>query len=295
MNPMGLLDFVEFSLVGIALGGLYALIAVGFVLIYKATRVLNFAMGEFMMIGAYLFWTATVPLGLPWTAGLAFALAGSAATALVVERGVLRPLVGQPTIAIVMATIGLASIMHGAAQIVWGPDQLGMPSFLPRQPVFFGEAMLTGQLFWAFVLSIAIFAAFILFFRFSRTGVAMRATAADPQTAMSLGIDVRRSYALTWVFAALTGAVSGIVVGAMTNVSPNLGAVGLGVIAVVILGGLDSLTGAIVAGVAIGWIESMTVALFGGQVRDIVPYCIILAIMVLRPYGLFGTPDIERL
>lgn len=295
MNGFELIDLIEFSLVGISLGGLYALIAVGFVLIYKTTRVLNFAMGEFMMVGAYLFWTGTVVLGMHWAPALALTLLGSGMSALVVERSVLRPLVGQPTIAVVMATIGLASVMHGAAQIVWGPDQLGMPSVLPRQPVFFGEAMLTGQLFWSFVLSVAVFAAFILFFRFSRTGVAMRAAAADPQTAMSLGIDVRRSYAVTWVFAALTGALSGIVVGAMTNVSPNLGAVGLGVIAVVILGGLDSLTGAIVAGIAIGWIESMTVALFGGQVRDIVPYCIILLIMAVKPYGLFGTPDIERL
>ena len=295
MTALSLLDFLEFSLVGLALGGLYALIGLGFVLIYKATRVLNFAMGEFMMLGAYLYFTANVLLGLPWPAAVLIALVGAALSALAVERLVLRPLVGQPTIALVMATIGLASVIHGAVTMIWGADQMALEPILPRKPIRIGEALVPGQLAWGFLLAAMIFGGFLLYFRFARGGIAMRATASDPQTAMSIGINAPRSYAATWVLSALTATVAGILVGTMTNVSPALGQVGLGVIAVVILGGMDSLTGAIVAGLIIGWLESLTVALLGSGVRDIVPYAAVLLIMMARPYGLFGTPDIERL
>ena len=295
MTALSLLDFLEFSLVGLALGGLYALIGLGFVLIYKATRVLNFAMGEFMMLGAYLYFTANVLLGLPWPAAVLIALVGAALSALAVERLVLRPLVGQPTIALVMATIGLASVIHGSVTMIWGADQMALEPILPRKPIRIGEALVPGQLAWGFLLAAVIFGGFLLYFRFARGGIAMRATASDPPTAMSSGIHAPPSYAATWVLTALTATVAGILVGTMTNVSPALGQVGLGVIAVVILGGMDSLTGAIVAGLIIGWLESLTVALLGSGVRDIVPYAAVLLIMMARPYGLFGTPDIERL
>ncbi|MEK7753855.1 MAG: branched-chain amino acid ABC transporter permease, partial [Acidobacteriota bacterium] len=134
-----------------------------------------------------------------------------------------------------------------------------------------------------------------LYFRYSRTGIAMRAAASDPVTAYVLGIDVRKTQRLTWVFAGIVGAVAGIVVGAMTSLSPALGGAALGVLAVIILGGLDSILGAIVAGLIIGVIESLTAGYLGGKVRDIVPYAIVLLILMVKPYGLFGTRQIERL
>jgi len=292
---MSFLDFYEYSLIGLLLGGLYALIGLGFVLVYKATRVLNFAMGEFMMMGAYFYFSATVLMGLPWWAGVGIALGASAVLALGVERLVLRPLVGQPTISIVMATIGLASILHGAAVMIWGADQWRIEPIVPRAPFFLGDAMLPGQLVWGFGLASMIILGFVLYFRYARGGVAMRATATDPHTAMSLGIDAPRNTAVTWVLAALISTIAGIMVGAMTNVSPELGVVGLAVIVVVILGGLDSIPGTIIAGLIIGWIESMSVAVFGSGVREIVPFAVILIIMMVRPFGLFGTPEIERL
>ena len=289
------LTFAEFSLVGLASGGLLALIALGFVLVYKGTRVINFAMGEFMMIGAYLFWTFAVPLKLDWWFALALTVAGIALVAAVVERLVLRPLSGQPTISIVMATIGLAGLLHGLAEGIWGGKDLALPQILPRKPLLLGDVMLQGQVLWSFVIAVGLIAAFTAYFRFSRNGVAMRAAASDPVTAYAMGIDVRRTSRLTWIFAGVTGAVAGIIVASMTSLTPSLGNVALGVLAVIILGGLDSIAGAIIAGLIVGWLESITVMLFGGLARDVVPYVVVLVILMVRPYGLFGTRDIERL
>jgi len=285
----------EFALIGLFSGGLMALIALGFVLIYKGTGVINFAMGEFMMLGAYFFYTANVMWNLAVLPALLLTLAAVALVAALIERSILRPLSGQPVIAVLMATIGLGSALHGVVDAVWGGKNYEMPQLLPRKPFILGDILIPGQVVWSFVLAALIIAGFTLYFRYSRTGIAMRAAASDPVTAYVLGIDVRRTQRLTWMFAGIVGAVAGIVVGAMTSLSPALGGAALGVLAVIILGGLDSIAGAIVAGLIIGVIESLTAGYLGGKVRDIVPYVTVLAILMIRPYGLFGTRQIERL
>jgi branched-chain amino acid transport system permease protein len=285
----------EFSLIGLLSGGLLAMIALGFVLIYKGTGVINFAMGEFMMLGAYFFYTANVMWQIPTALALALALAAVALAAALIERAILRPLSGQPVISILMATIGLASALHGAVDAVWGGNNYEMPQLLPRKPFILGDIMIPGQVVWSFLLAIAIIAGFSLYFRRSKTGIAMRAAAGDPMTAYVLGIDVRHTQRLTWMFAGLVGAVAGIVVAGMTSLSPALGGAALGVLAVIILGGLDSILGAIVAGLVVGLIESLTAGYLGGKVRDIVPYVTVLLILMVKPYGLFGTRQIERL
>jgi len=285
----------EYSLIGLLSGGLLALIALGFVLIYKGTGVINFAMGEFMMLGAYFFYTTNVMWGLPGAPALALTLAAVAGVAALIERTILRPLAGQPVISVLMATIGLASALHGGVDAVWGGKNYEMPALLPRKPIILGEILIPGQVAWSFVLAAVIIAAFTLYFRYSRAGIAMRAAASDPITAYVLGIDVRATQRLTWMFAGVVGAMAGIVVAGMTSLSPALGGAALGVLAVVILGGLDSIAGAIVAGLIIGLIESLTAGYLGGKVRDIVPYVTVLVILMVRPYGLFGTRQIERL
>jgi branched-chain amino acid transport system permease protein len=286
---------VEFAAIGLLSGGLLALIALGFVLIYKGTGVINFAMGEFMMLGAYFFYTAHVMWGLDLWLALPATLAAVALAAALVERAILRPLSGQPVISVLMATIGLASALHGGAEAVWGGRNYEMPALLPRKPLIVGDVLIPGQLLWSFLLAAVVITVFTLYFRYSRTGIAMRAAASDPVTAYVLGIDVRRTQRLTWVFAGLVGAVAGIVVASMTSLSPALGGAALGVLAVIILGGLDSIAGAIVAGLVIGLLESLTAGYLGGKVRDIVPYVVVLVILLVRPYGLFGTRQIERL
>ncbi len=285
----------EFALIGVFSGGLMALIALGFVLIYKGTGVVNFAMGEFMMLGAYFFYTASVMWKLPLAAALVLTLLAVALVAALIERAILRPLSGQPVISVLMATIGLGSALHGVVDATWGGNNYEMPALLPRKAFTFGEILIPGQVVWSFCLAAVIIVAFTLYFRFSRTGIAMRAAASDPVTAYVLGIDVRRTQRLTWMFAGVVGAVAGIVVGSMTSLSPALGGAALGVLAVIILGGLDSIAGAIVAGLIVGIVESLTAGYLGGKVRDIVPYVTVLLILMVKPYGLFGTRRIERL
>jgi branched-chain amino acid transport system permease protein len=285
----------EYTIVGLLSGGLLAMIALGFVLIYKGTGVINFAMGEFMMLGAYFFYTANVMWGLPLWAALVLSFAAVAVAAAIIERGVLRPLAGQPVISVLMATIGLASAIHGAVDAVWGGRNYELPSLLPRAPIILGDVLIPGKTLWSFLLAMAVIAGFVLYFRFSRTGVSMRAAASDPTTAYVLGIDVRATQRLTWIFAGVVGALAGIIVASTTSLSPAVGSAALGVLAIIILGGLDSIPGAIVAGLIVGMIESLTAGYLGGKVRDIVPYATVLVILLVRPYGLFGTRQIERL
>jgi branched-chain amino acid transport system permease protein len=212
-----------------------------------------------------------------------------------VERAILRPLAGQSVISVLMATIGLASALHGGVDAIWGGRNYEMPTLLPRQPLLIGDVLIPGKVLWSFLLAAVVITAFTVYFRRSRTGVAMRAAASDPVTAYVLGIDVRAMQRLTWMFAGLVGAIAGIVVASMTSLSPALGSAALTVLAVIILGGLDSIAGAIVAGLIVGLLESLTAGYLGGKVRDIVPYVVVLVILLIRPYGLFGTRQIERL
>jgi len=292
---MELIEFAEFSLIGLFGGGLLALVALGFVLIYKGTKVINFAMGEFMMLGAYFVYTAFTLFKLPLWMSIAVALLGIAMVALVVERLVLRPLSGQPVVSVLMATIGLAALIHGGVDAIWGGQNLEMPQIVPRQPLLWGDLLVPGSIFWSFWVAVVLIAALTLYFRFSRTGIAMRAAASDPITAYALGIDVRRTQQLTWIFAGCVGAVAGMIVASINSLSPALSATALGVLAVIILGGLDSIAGAIIAGLVVGWLEAIAVGYFGGKARDLVPYVVVLFILMVRPYGLFGTRDIERL
>jgi branched-chain amino acid transport system permease protein len=292
---MDWIAFAEFSLIGLLTGGLLALVALGFVLIYKGTRVINFAMGEFMMLGAYLVYTGHNVLALPLWLSVLFGLLGISLTALAVERFVLRPLAGQPVVSVLMVTIGLAAFLHGTVDAIWGGRNLEMPQLLPRKPLIWGDLLIPGPIFWSFWVALTVIAALSLYFRYSRTGIAMRAAASDPITAYALGIDVRRTQQLTWVFAGCVGAVAGAIVASISSLSPALSATALGVLAVVILGGLDSILGAIIAGLVVGWMESIAVGYFGGKARDLVPYLVVLLILMIRPYGLLGTKDIERL
>jgi len=285
----------EFAAIGLLSGGLLALIALGFVLIYKGTGVINFAMGEFMLLGAYFFYTARVMWDLPTWLALACTLAAVAGCAALVERWLLRPLAGQNVISVLMATIGLASALHGGVEAVWGGRNYEMPQLLPRAPLLLGDVLIPGKVLWSFLLAAVVITAFTVYFRRSRTGVAMRAAASDPVTAYLMGIDVRAMQRLTWIYAGLVGAIAGIVVASITSLSPAVGVTALGVLAVIILGGLDSIAGAIVAGLIIGLLESLTAGYLGGKVRDIVPYVVVLVILLVRPYGLFGTRRIERL
>lgn len=289
------MQILEYSLIGIASGGLYVLAALGFVIIFKASNVFNFAMGEMMMFGAYLFFAMTVQLHFGWPLAVLAALAGSVVLAIVIDRALLQPLLGQPVIVLVMVTLGVGSMIKGASGMIWGPDIVQMPDFLPRKPIFLGEILIPGKLAWGFLAVGAIAAAFMAFYHFSRAGTAIRATASDQITAESLGINVRRIFSLTWAIAGILAGASGIVVGALNGITPQLGAVALNVLAVVMLAGISSVGGVIVAGIFIGWVETLVGAYLGAAWQNFMPYLVVLLVMTVKPNGLFGEQQIERI
>lgn len=290
-----MIEFIEYSLLGLLSGGVMALIALSFVLVYKGTGVVNFAVGEVMMVGAYLYYAAAVTFGLPPVVAFVLSLVVISVLAMVVERAVLRPLSGQPGVSVMMATIGMASIMHGGVEAIWGGDTYNPPTLLPRTPVFWGDVLIPGTVLGNFAVATALITAFLLFFRYSKTGVALRATASDPVTAATLGVNINFASRLTWVLAGSVGTVAGVLIASSAGLSPALAAAALGVFAAIILGGMDSVLGAIVASLVIGLVESLAAGYLGGKARDIVPYVVVLLILVVRPYGIFGTRSIERL
>lgn len=284
---------------GVVTGSIYALIAIGFVVVYKATGVINFATGELMMIGAFFAWTA-MTAGLPFAAALVVAAAGAALVGAFVQRFVLRPLMGRPAISIIMVTIGLSAIFKGLAQIVWTGEYRSYPAIFPRRPILLGPVLLPSRQVYPALIAVAAIVLIALLFRFTRTGTAMRATANDQATAFGMGIDIRRMFSVAWMLAAGTAALAGIVIGVIGGISPQLGAVGLRIFPAVILGGLDSIGGALVGGVVIGVLENLAGGyldplLPGSGVKEVVPFVALVLILMIRPYGLFGTREIERL
>ena len=291
---MDWLFFGEISLAGLAMGWLYALIALGFVIIYKATRVINFAIGEIMMFAAYLFLAFAGGMELsPWIA-LPLAVIGGSILGGVIEKTMIRPMLGESPISVVMVTIGIGSILVGLVEFIWTADPQLLPRFLPREPVFIGPLYLAPKIAYGFLIGSVLLIIYLLYFRFSRGGVALRATASDQAAAYSMGINVRRVFNMAWVFGSLAASLAGVLVAATGGLSPQFGIIGLSVLVVVIVGGLDSILGALVAGVFIGWLETVAGAYLGGEYRMPATFLVLAVILVIRPYGLFGTHEIER-
>jgi branched-chain amino acid transport system permease protein len=289
---------LQIIVTGIATGGLYGLIALGFVLIYKATSVLNLAMGEFMTLGAFVCFTVLTQIKAPFYLALILTLASAVVLGIIVERLILRPLIGEPIISVIMVTIGLGVILKGVMYMIWTPSFRNFPQIFPPEPLNLNFAVVPSGLWWGFVFAIIGTIIFLLIFKFSRTGVAMRATANDQQAALSMGISVRWVFALAWCFGAMASVIGGIVIGNITGISVYMGDIGLKVLAVIILGGLDSIGGAILGGFIIGILENLTGLyidpLIGGGAKDVAPFLILVLILMIRPYGLFGKEIIER-
>jgi branched-chain amino acid transport system permease protein len=286
--------FVQLTISGLANGAILALAALGFVLIYKASGVINFAQGHFLLVGAYVVWALTVDAGLHWAVAVAGAILVAIALGLTVERFILRPLVGEPTISVIMVTIGLAQVLGAVVQIIWGTFPRVFPAFIPDDSVTIGGAVVGENRLWALALAGVALAAFGLFFQRSRHGIAMRAVADDQQAALTMGISVRRTFALAWALAGVSAVVGGMLVANLIGVSGDVANFGLLVFPVVILGGLDSVPGAVVGGCIIGLLEAYTGGYIGEGLDSVIPYIALVAILLVRPYGLFGQVRIER-
>jgi branched-chain amino acid transport system permease protein len=289
------LFFTEVSLAGLGSGALLALTALAFVLIYKATKVVNLAIGEMLMLGAYLFFAFAAGYGLPVWLSIPLALAGGGLLGALIERAIIRPMLGESAISIFLVTIGLGSVLTGLVEIVWGAAPTQLPDFMGSAPLFLGDAYVSRKIAIGFVVAGLVIALFVLAFRFWRGGVALRATATDQGAAYSCGIDVPRVFSLAWIVAGIAAAGAGILIGAVGGISPTMGVFGLSALVVVIVGGLDSVTGALVAGAVVGLIEAWAGTYLGGEYKLLATFGLLLMILMVRPYGLFGTAEIERL
>ena len=292
----------QFTLVlvtnGVMIGLMYALIALGFVLIYKATDAINFAQGEFVMFAGFIAAGAADLAGAPFWLAALLAIGGMIALGFGLERVVLRPMIGRPVIAVVMATIGLAAVLRGTATMAFGAGTRVIDMPISDEPIDLGLVTVPPIQLLGAGVSLVFLVAFTWFFLRSRVGIAMRAVADSQQVAMAVGIDVRRYFALAWAMAGVVSALGGVIWGAMLSVDNQLALVGLKVFPVVILGGLDSVIGAVVGGLIVGVTENLAAGYLdpyvGGGTKDFAPYLLMILVLMIRPEGIFGRRRIER-
>jgi branched-chain amino acid transport system permease protein len=292
-------QFFQLLFQGFSLGCIYALVALGFTVIYRASKVINFAQGSLLLVGAYLVSVLATGLNFPFVLAVLAAIVLLAAGGVLFQTAVLRRVLGQPVFTLVMITIGLSIVIDSAVPAIFGdsPRILGDP--WGASAVRLGGVTLNWIRIWAIVCTALILALFFAFDRFSRYGLAMRATAADEEAALAVGVPVPRVYALAWAIAAGVAAVGGLfLAGFPSSPNPSLGDVSLRAFPAIILGGLDSPAGAVVGGVVIGIVEILTSGYapgwLGNNFSDVAPYILMILVLLVRPYGLFGTRPVER-
>jgi branched-chain amino acid transport system permease protein len=283
---------------GVLIGLMYSLIALGFVLVYKATDAINFAQGEFVMIAGFVVVAFLLAYRAPLWLAIAVGLAAMIGFGFGLERVMLRRLIGRPIIAVVMATIGLAAVLRGVGPLTWGADTKNLALPISDAPFVLGPLFIPPIQILGAVVSLAFLAAFGWFFLKSRKGIAMRAVADSQQVAMAMGINVERYFALAWAMTGVVSALGGVIWGNLLGVDVHLALVGFKVFPVVILGGLDSVPGAIVGGLIVGLVENIAAGYIdpyvGGGTKDFAPYVLMIVALMIRPYGIFGRRIIER-
>lgn len=285
--------FLQFITGGLFFGGMYTLIALGIVTIYKSTRVFNIAQGWMVTTGAFMLVSLVQMFGV--VVGVIAGLAFGAVLGFAIDRLLMRPLIGQPLITAFLLTIMLAYILEGINILVWGSFTHELPVKLPGEAIRLGEVVISHSLLWGIGVAVLAFAAFSLFYWRTLMGRVMRATAEDHQTAQSLGLPVKGVFSLSWILAGMLSIIGGLFLGVVSGVNILMWGALLGAIAVVLLGGLDSIAGAIVGGMILGLIQSLVTGYLSPSLADVIPYIILLAVLIIKPYGLFGLVRIERL
>ena len=295
---MALQILLQLVITGLAWGSVYACIALGFVLIYKATDVFNFAQPELMMLGAYMAFTLVVLLKLPFVLAFFSALVLMGLIAAMLEMAVVRPMVGEPVLSVIMVTLGLANVLRGLTGVLWGYEEIQFPSPFPKDPILIGGAAINQAELYTITATAVLLVVFFVFFKYSEAGISMRATAEDTTTAFLMGINVKRVFTGSWVIATLVASIGGIFLASFTFLEPIMGFTGLRALPAMILGGLDSVHGAIIGGLIIGVAENLAgfylEPYLGSGMKEITAYIIVLIVMMIRPYGLFGTKEIKR-
>lgn len=288
--------FLQLLIQGLSIGFLYALAALGFVMIFKSSSVLNFAHGDLLAIGAFLFLVLAAWAKIPFLIAFFLTLIGCFVMGFIIERLFLRPLIGEALIRVIMLTVGLAAMFKGLLLFIFGGNLFAYPDFLPADlSIRLGNINIPPVYVASFVISIVFLLLFGLFFKYSSQGIYMRSVADNQSAALSLGVHVRRVFALSWAIAGLVCAMSGIILGIIGGINVHsISIIGLKVFPVVILGGLESIGGAIIGGIIIGLLETFTGGYISTSLREVVPYIVLVLILLVKPYGLFGLVEIER-
>ncbi len=293
--------FLQLVITGFSLGMVYALIALGFVIILKCSKAFNIAQGQFVMIGGYLGYTFLVTLHFPVWAALLAAILCAIILGLLVERLALRPLIGESVLVIIMMTIALGTVLEGIATLAWGGEYKAYHGVLPTFTLKVGEVSIAPESLIGIIVSIITVTLLLIIFRYTKIGLAMRATAEDEQVVRVSGIKVTTVYAFSWVIACVVGVISGILLGGVSGVTTGLAESGMRSMAVVLLGGIDSIGGAIIAGIMLGILENIAAGYLdpllpaGGGLANVFPFLVIIIVLVFKPHGLFGLARIERI
>jgi branched-chain amino acid transport system permease protein len=292
--------FIQLVVTGFSQGMVYALVALGFVIVLKCSKAFNVAQGQFVMIGGYLGYTFLGMLHLPVWISLIIAIAMAIVMSLIVERLIIRPMVGKPVLAIIMVTMGLATLLDAVAVFFWGSQYYTYHGLLPTINLQVGEISVPPEILIGIMVSIVAVAILIIFFRYTRIGLAMRATAEDEQVVQVAGIRVTVVYAISWAIAWVVGIIGGILLGGQGGVTIQMENVGLKALAVVLLGGIDSIEGAVVAGIMLGMLENIAAGyldpmLPAGGLATVFPFIVMIIVLIFKPYGLFGLKRIERI
>ncbi|QDM17921.1 branched-chain amino acid ABC transporter permease [Tardiphaga sp. vice278] len=284
---------------GLVVGTLYGVVAMSFVLIYKATQVVNFAQGELLLIGAWVCWTLLTKYQVPFWMGMPMTLVFMFAFGIMIQIVILRPMIGEPIISVIMVTIALSTVFQASLKWIYGVSPQPFPRVFTSQSFNFAGLQIQTVYVMSLVVSMLMMIGMAWFFKVSKWGLAMRATAFNQQVAQSLGISVKTVFAMAWAISAMVSAVAGVVVAVVNGVSSGLSIYGIKVFPAAILGGLDSVGGAVIGGIIIGVLENVaqfvdSEYLHWGNLYEIAPFYVLIIILMIKPYGLFGTHDIER-
>ena len=283
---------------GIMVGGIYALVALGWVLIYKCSGVLNLAMGEMTLIGAYIS-LSFYSMGVPFLLALLLSLIIGLILGILTERIFLDRLIGEPVLTVIMVTVGLSFFFKGTVEFIWGTDtRVFTPPVFSIEPIRWGPLIIGQAYLWSFIAAILLLVIFVCFFKYTRWGLAMQATADDEMAALSLGVSARFVYAASWAMAFMSAGVAGTLLGNINGLNISVGYLGLLVLPAVVLGGMNSVPGAIVGGIIIGILQNFCGTYldqyFPGGIKEIAPFMFMVIFLLFKPHGLWGWERIER-
>jgi branched-chain amino acid transport system permease protein len=292
-------QLIQYTITGLAVGMIYALIALGFALIWKSTRVANLALGQLVLISSWFTYGMLVQAKLPVWLGLICTILFAIFLGWMIERLILRPMIGQPILSLIAVTLGLAYFLEGLVTVIWPVSVAKLPPIFPQGSVNIGSAVVSQEYLWATAISLLLFLLLSVFFKFHKMGIAMRATADDQLAVQACAVPINRIFSMSWIFACIVAAISGILISCIGGITNALIETGFKSFSVVILGGMDSFIGCVIAGPIIGLCENIGAGyltqVIGPGIKDLIPFIIIILVILFKPYGLFGEERIERI